>query len=135
MATKYMMAVMESEIGLFANAKPIDQLTRHILIFCHAKAQSWDVAASYAKRLRRMAKKAHRYAEAECNRPMSCAECAASERLDERFEALCAELGATGVINGDPRGHVYHIRFPDLDTCAAPSNTWGGAERGWGLNE
>lgn len=91
-----------------------------------------DAALKIARRMRRLGFAAHRLAETACNRELTRAESARDAQLDGEFKALCAEIGAKAHISGDPRGHVYHVILPGDN---APYNTWGGAERGWGVTE
>lgn len=87
-------------------------------------------ATHVADEMVRLKRTAHHLAECHCNGELTDEQREMTQRTDERFGDLCASIGATAVLSGDPRGCVYHVWFPGTK---APHNTWGGAEKGWGI--
>lgn len=62
-----------------------------------------------------------------CNRG-SDSDVARKDAVEARIEALCAGVGVRVKFGGDPRGYTVKVFFP-----SGRSNTWGGAEDGWGV--
>ena len=81
-----------------------------------------------AKHYRRMARRLHRFAEADCNGTAT----PTMEKGDAKNEAEAVRLGVKdgyGVkVGGDPRGYCLKLILP-----TGRYNTWGGAEEGWGV--
>lgn len=74
----------------------------------------------------------------QCNEEMSDATAHRLELSDRRYEELIRKhLAGTGiriVESGDPRGYAVALLFPrESQHHAAPYNTWGGEERGYGV--
>jgi hypothetical protein len=76
-----------------------------------------------------VATRMHTIAEHACNRELSPREVREDGELDAAFKALCSYIGCRARLNGDPRGYVASVLFPD-----GAYNSWGGAECGWGVS-
>lgn len=82
-----------------------------------------------AVELMRRARAADRYAVNLCNREVSDRETRASDKNRAAMLAIVEKYGFRLITGGDPRGYVVKVVFRK----DGPSNTWGGAEEGWGV--
>jgi hypothetical protein len=81
-----------------------------------------------ARTLMRYAATAQRYATLECNRGLTTAERERCNANRLRIAAWQVLAGMSVDIDGDPRGYVVKVHFPD-----GSYNTWGGRESGYGV--
>jgi len=90
--------------------------------------------AEDAKRLTRLSASIRRLDEAACNRELSSREEKRRETLIKSVRALLAPYHVLSIVhNSDPRGYAIKLLFPAGEGSTYPSNTWGGAEDGWGF--
>ena len=104
----------------------------------YAPAQpSAEEALRTAHAMRRVGLKLGRLAVVACNRSLTPREEAEEARACEAFRALCASVGCTALVQGDPRGYVARVVFPEVEEedgfAPRPHNTWGGPDSGWGV--
>lgn len=82
-----------------------------------------------AAKLRSMARSLRRLFEYQCSdERFGDHEEKRIEVLKKASVNLLEKYGLSCTINADPRGYSIYIHFPDKS-----SNTWGGAETGWGI--
>lgn len=69
---------------------------------------------------------------AECNGDLTPRQKARQRTLTAKVQAYARSIGCEATVEGDPRGWVVKLHWPDLGQNA-PYNTWGGVESGWGV--
>ena len=84
------------------------------------------VSPHHIAELLRLSRRLHRLAEAACLGDLTPRQEALQASAKRRIAEIVATYGLTATFQGDPRGHVVRVHFPD-----GRSNRWD--RDGWGL--